>query len=184
MIFEALPVVYVNGQDLAAREKIALAANDAGQAFTRANVGYVHAIAHQLGGRYHRPHGLANAMLLAPVLRFMSPAIQPQLAALALRAKVGKKTEPEAKLAAGFLDAVEALTTRLGIAATLPTLREEDIPALARAACREAEANYPVPVYLSQADCEGLIRLLLPDQSAAKPVTRRRAPAKSVRTLA
>jgi alcohol dehydrogenase class IV len=82
------------------------------------------------------------------------------------------------------LDAVEALTKRLGIPPTLSTLREEDIPALAQAACREAEANYPVPVYLSQADCEGLIRLLLPDQSAAKPVTRRRAPAKSVRTLA
>lgn len=184
MIFEALPLVYVNGQDLAAREKMTLAANYAGQAFTRANVGYVHAIAHQLGGRYHTPHGLANAMLLASVLRFLSPAIQPQLAALALRAKVGKKSDSEATLAAGFVDAVEALVKRLGIAATLPELREQDIPALARAACREAEANYPVPVYLSQADCEGLIRLLLPDQPTAKAVTRRRAAAKSVRPLA
>ena len=184
MIFEALPVVYANGQNLAAREKMALAANYAGQAFTRANVGYVHAIAHQLGGRYHTPHGLANAMLLAHVLRFMSPAIQPQLAALALRAKVGKKTEPEAALAARFVDAVEALAKRLGIPATLSTLREEDIPALARAACREAEGNYPVPVYLSQMECEGLIRLLLPEHAPAKAVARRRAPAKRARAAA
>ncbi|MBV5299818.1 MAG: iron-containing alcohol dehydrogenase, partial [Rhodoferax sp.] len=59
MIFENLPVAHVHGHDLAAREKMALAANYAGQAFTRANVGYVHAIAHQLGGHYHTPHGLA-----------------------------------------------------------------------------------------------------------------------------
>ncbi len=181
MIFEALPLAVANGQDLAAREKMALAANYAGQAFTRANVGYVHAIAHQLGGRYHTPHGLANAILLPHVLRFLSPAIQPQLAAMALRAKVGKKTETEATLALKFLDAIDAMNTRLGIPATLATLVEADIPALARAACREAEGNYPVPVYLSQADCEGVIRLVLPHQPAmknARMARRGRSPSK------
>lgn len=167
MIFEALPVAYANGQDLAAREKMALAANYAGQAFTRANVGYVHAIAHQFGGRYHTPHGLANAILLPHVLRFLSPAIQPQLAKLARRAKLGKKSESEAALAHRFLDGIEAMKTHLGIPENLAALREEDIPAIARAACQEAEANYPVPVYLTQADCEGVIRQVLPPQ----PVT-------------
>ncbi|MBB1073476.1 iron-containing alcohol dehydrogenase [Rhodoferax sp. 4810] len=180
MIFEALPMAVANGQDLAAREKMALAANYAGQAFTRANVGYVHAIAHQLGGRYHTPHGLANAILLPHVLRFMRPAIEPQLAQLALRAKVGKKTDTEAALALKFLDAIDAMNTRLGIPATLAALREEDIPALARAACREAEGNYPVPVYLSQDDCEGVIRLVLPHQPVAKVVGRKRVAAKKV----
>lgn len=177
-IFEALPIVHANGQDLAAREKMALAANDAGQAFTRANVGYVHAIAHQLGGMYHTPHGLANAILLPYVLRFLSPAIQPQLARLALRAKVGNKSESEEVLAQKFLDAVDALNTRLGIPATLAALRKKDIPALARAACHEAEANYPVPVYLSQTDCEGVIRQALPDQAITKAVVRQRASAR------
>ncbi len=131
MIFENLPVAHVNGQDLAAREKMALASNYAGQAFTRANVGYVHAIAHQLGGMYHTPHGLANAIMLPAVLRFLSPAIQPKLAVLALRAKVGTKTDSEAVLAQKFLDAVDAMNTRLGIPAKLAALREADIPALA-----------------------------------------------------
>ncbi|MCB8746226.1 iron-containing alcohol dehydrogenase [Rhodoferax sp. U2-2l] len=180
MIFEALPVAYANGQDLAAREKMALAANYAGQAFTRANVGYVHAIAHQLGGRYHTPHGLANAILLPHVLRFMRPAIEPQLAQLALRSKVGKKTESDAVLASKFLDAIDAMNTRLGIPTTLAALREEDIPALARAACHEAMTNYPVPVYLSQAECEGVIRLVLPHEplggvDADSPVTTEKA---------
>lgn len=174
MIFENLPVAHVNGQDLAAREKMALASNYAGQAFTRANVGYVHAIAHQLGGLYHTPHGLANAIMLPAVLRFLSPAIQPKLAVLALRAKVGKKTDTEAVLAQKFLDAVDAMNTRLGIPGTLAALREADIPALARAACREADANYPVPLYMTQAICEQVIRQVLPQQEAVKVPVRRR----------
>jgi alcohol dehydrogenase len=180
MIFDSLPVVHVNGGDLAAREKMALAANYAGQAFTRANVGYVHAIAHQLGGLYHTPHGLANAIVLPLVLRFLSPAIGPKLATLALKAKVGKPGESQAVLAHKFLDAVDAMNTRLAIPSTLEALRQADIPALARAACREADANYPVPMYMTQADCEQLLRQLLATPSAAKPggktPARRRVP--------
>jgi alcohol dehydrogenase class IV len=70
MIFESLPVAYADGKNLKAREKMALASTYAGLAFTRANVGYVHAIAHQFGGVYHTPHGLANAIMLPHVLRF------------------------------------------------------------------------------------------------------------------
>jgi len=184
MIFEALPVAHVNGGDLAAREKMALAANYAGQAFTRANVGYVHAIAHQLGGLYHTPHGLANAILLGPVLRFLSPAITAKLAELALRAKVGKKDEAPAVLAQKFLNAIDAMNTRLGIPATLAALREDDIAALARAACREADANYPVPLYMSQAECEGVIRQVLPQPPVARVSARRLAAAKKPRKAA
>ncbi len=180
MIFDALPVVHVNGGDLAAREKMALASNYAGHAFTRANVGYVHAIAHQLGGLYHTPHGLANAIVLPYVLRFLSPAIGPKLATLALKAKVGKPGEAQAVLAHKFLDAVDAMNTRLAIPATLEALRQADIPALARAACREADANYPVPMYMTQTDCEQLLRQLLVTPSAVKPggktPARRRVP--------
>lgn len=174
IIFDALPVVHANGQDLAAREKMALAANYAGHAFTRANVGYVHAIAHQLGGLYHTPHGLANAIMLPYVLRNLRPAIGAELAALARRAKVGRKTDSEAVLAQKFLDAIDAMNALLGIPATLAALREEDIPALARAACREAETSYPVPMYMSQAVCEGVIRQALAHAPApAKRAVRR-----------
>ncbi|MGB2817347.1 MAG: iron-containing alcohol dehydrogenase, partial [Burkholderiaceae bacterium] len=68
MIFENLPRAYERGGDLVAREQMALASTYAGMAFTRANVGNVHAIAHQLGGKYHTPHGLANAIMLPHVL--------------------------------------------------------------------------------------------------------------------
>lgn len=181
LIYENLPLAYKNGQDLAAREKMALAANYAGQAFTRANVGYVHAIAHQLGGLYHTPHGLANAILLPHVLRCLCPAIVPKLAVLAMRAKVGEKTDTEAVLAQKFIASVEAMNLRLGLPATLDALREADIPALARAACREADLNYPVPMYLSEQDCAGVIRQVLP---GVMPMTPKRTAAKKTRTKA
>jgi len=161
MIYDNLRVAYRNGQDLAAREKMALAATYAGLAFTRANVGYVHAIAHQLGGKYHTPHGLANAIVLPHVLKFLSPAITRKLAILAVRAKVGKEGERPAVLAKKFRDSVEALNRYLRIPRHLDALREADIPELAKAACWEADTNYPVPRYMSPETCERLLRQVL-----------------------
>lgn len=162
MIYENLPVAFANGQDLEARERMALASTYAGLAFTRANVGNVHAIAHQLGGRYHTPHGLANAIVLPAVLRFSSPAITRKLATLAARAGVGEQGRPEVEQARAFVESVDAMNASLGIPVQLDALRGEDIPALAKAACWEAATNYPVPGRMSQADCEGLLRQILP----------------------
>lgn len=174
MIYENLPVVFANGQDLAAREKMALASTYAGLAFTRANVGNVHAIAHQLGGRYHTPHGLANAIVLPAVLRFSSPAITRKLATLAERAGVGDRDRPEGEQARAFLESVDAMNASLGIPVQLDALREEDIPALAKAACWEADTNYPVPRRMSQADCEKLLREVLPVPGRPGPAARRK----------
>ena len=168
LIFENLRTAYSEGTNLEAREKMALASTYAGFAFTRANVGYVHAIAHQFGGKYHTPHGLANAIMLPHVLRFLSPAITRKLAVLAVRAQVGKEGERPAALARKFIDSVDALNRDLGIPAQLDTLREEDIPALAKAACWEADTNYPVPRYMSPEICAKLIRQALPQPAAPR----------------
>ncbi len=162
MIYANLPVAFKTGRNLVAREQMALAATYAGLAFTRANVGYVHAIAHQLGGRYHTPHGLANAIMLAPVLKFLSPSITKKLAVLAVRAGAGRAGEKPAVLAKKFVASVEAINRKLGIPAHLDALREADIPELAKAACWEADTNYPVPRYMSPATCEGILRQVLP----------------------
>ena len=179
MIFENLRTAYTDGKNLEAREKMSLASTYAGFAFTRANVGYVHAIAHQFGGKYHTPHGLANAIMLPLVLKYSSPAITGRLALLAVRAKVGTADEPDEVLAQKFLDAVDQLNLDLGIPTYLAALKEADIPALAKAACHEAHTGYPVPRYMTQAVCEDLIRQALPPQEAAaksvkKPAQKRR----------
>jgi len=167
LIFENLRTACRDGKNLEAREKMLLASTYAGMAFTRANVGYVHAIAHQFGGRYHTAHGLANAIMLPHVLKFSAPDILPRLAQLAVRAKVGSEEEDEAELAEKFIAAVEQLNRDLGIPLVLDALQEADIPALAKAACHEAETGYPVPRYLTQAGCEALIRQVLPAPAAA-----------------
>ena len=178
LIFENLPIAYRDGKNLAAREKMSLASTYAGFAFTRANVGYVHAIAHQFGGRYHTPHGLANAILLPHVLRYSLPAITGRLALLAVRARVGSEDESEDVLAQKFVDAVQALNDALGIPRHLEALREEDIPALAKAACAEGN-TYPVPRYMTQEECEALIRRVLPPKVAAKKAKPTRRAAKT-----
>jgi alcohol dehydrogenase class IV len=183
LIFENLRTAYRDGKNLEAREKMSLASTYAGFAFTRANVGYVHAIAHQFGGRYHTPHGLANAIMLPLVLKYSAPAITERLALLAIRAKAGKDGEDRDVLAQKFLDAVDQLNRDLGIPTVLDALKESDIPALAKAACHEAHTGYPVPRYMTQEVCENLIRQALPKKapplseasakSAAKPAAKR-----------
>lgn len=169
MVFQHLPRACADGRDLEAREQMALASTYAGLAFTRANVGNVHAIAHQLGARYGTPHGLANALVLPAVLHWCCDAAQAKLAALARRAGVADAGDDEAVQARAFVDAVQALNDRIGIPRTLAALQANDIPALARAACAEADANYPVPQVLSSAACESLLLGLLPDGARPGP---------------
>jgi alcohol dehydrogenase len=178
LIFDNLRVAYSDGQNLAAREKMALAATYAGLAFTRANVGYVHAIAHQFGGRYHTPHGLANAIMLPLVLKYSLPEVTDRLALLAVRAKLGKESEGEDALAEKFLAAVVQLNRDLGIPTFLAALKASDIPRLAEAACREAHTGYPVPRYMTQAQCEDLIRQVLPPQTAREAAPKKAATAR------
>jgi alcohol dehydrogenase len=183
LIFGNLRTAYSDGKNLAAREKMSLASTYAGLAFTRANVGYVHAIAHQFGGRYHTPHGLANAIMLPKVLKYSAPVITERLAQLAVRARLGAAGDNEDTLAQKFLDAVDALNHDLNIPTTLAALKEEDIPALAKAACHEAHTGYPVPRYMTQSQCEALIREVLPHEAPATkkaPAAKRPAAKKTV----
>jgi len=185
MIFANLPRAFADGADLVAREQMALASTFAGLAFTRASVGNVHAIAHQLGGRYHTPHGLANAIMLPIVLRLCEASARPKLATLARRAGVGAAGASDAALAPKFIDAVEALNRSLAIPHQLDALREDDIAALADAACREADANYPVPCVMSREACEGLLREALPTQPRRRrPVARGRQAMPPTKTAA
>jgi alcohol dehydrogenase class IV len=159
LIFANLPRACANGSDLEARKAMALASYYAGLAFTRTSVGYVHAIAHTFGAYYRIPHGRANAIALPHVLEFSKDAARERLARLA--GLIGRGGASEAEGAEGFITAVRELMAEIGIPRTLDALREGDIPAIARQALAEAHLNYPVPRYMSQPECEALLREIL-----------------------
>ena len=75
LIFENIDIAYEHGDNIQARRNMLHASFYAGCAFTKSYVGYVHAVAHSLGGQYNVPHGLANAILLPLVLREYAPAL-------------------------------------------------------------------------------------------------------------
>jgi len=162
LIFENLEKVYHDGSDLEARSNMALASFYAGLAFTKAYVGYVHAIAHNMGGLYGVPHGLANAIILPHVLEFSAEAAESKLASLAIAGGIGKSTESERELSHRFIAKVKAMNENMSMPTTIKELKESDIPLIAKRALAEAHPDYPVPTFMCQSECEDLIRKLLP----------------------
>ncbi len=149
-------------QDVDCRQQMALAAFQAGQAISAAGVGYVHAIAHNVGARYHTPHGLANAIIMPLVLDFSRDACVPRLADLARAAGLSGNS-PE-QLADAFIAAVRSLNHQFCIPQTLDKLRAEDIPDIVRGAMAEARYTYSVPRYMRAEDCAAILQGLLPDE--------------------
>ena len=159
LIFANLPRACSEPSDVEARKAMALASYYAGIAFTRTSVGYVHAIAHTFGAYYRTPHGLANAIVLPHVLEFSAVTAARRLAQMARL--LGLEGAGDEALARAFIAAVRDLMTRVGIPATLQALRPTDISPIAKQAVAEAYANYPVPRYMTQFECEALIGKML-----------------------
>ncbi len=145
LVFANVERAYRNGKDYEARSNMLTAAYRAGIAFSRSYVGYVHAVAHSLGGQYNIPHGLANAVLLPYVLESYGSCIHRKLHDLAVAAGVASPQEEDAGAAAKFIRAIRQLNARMGILETLEGIRPEDIPVMAAHAEKEANPLYPVP---------------------------------------
>lgn len=133
----------------------------AGCAFTKSYVGYVHAVAHSLGGQYNVPHGLANAVLLPFVLEEYGPVIHKKLHRLAMAAGLADKDTTDAEAADRFLAAIRDMKARFGIGDTIPEILEADIPKLARYADKEANPLYPVPVLMDAKELEKFYYMLM-----------------------
>lgn len=154
LIFENLDTAYRDGSDLAARRSMLRASYYAGCAFTKSYVGYVHAVAHSLGGEYNVPHGLANAILLPFVLEAYGSSIHKKLYRLALEAGLVEKETPWDEAAAIFIQALQDMKQRFGIKDTIPEIKKEDIPKLSRYADKEGNPLYPVPVLMDSRELE------------------------------
>ncbi|MDP5052896.1 MAG: iron-containing alcohol dehydrogenase [Congregibacter sp.] len=143
IIFSNLKRAYDQGDDPEARESMALASYYAGIAINQVNVGTVHAIAHQLGGKYQIPHGLANAMVLPHVLEYCAHEAQNTLAELARLIGVAVAGQSAREQAQAFIDAVIELRDAVGIPATSEKIKAEDFDYLVGLAVTEATGYFP-----------------------------------------
>ena len=159
LIFDNLQTAYKNGNDKTARRNMLRASYLAGTAFTKSYVGYVHAVAHSLGGCYGIPHGLANSVLLPIVLEAYGTAAHKKLARLARITGISD-SKLDAVAAEEFINHIRSMNISMNIPETLDGIRNEDIPKLACYADKEANPLYPVPALWGPEKLEQMYHLV------------------------
>ena len=159
LIFDNLQTAYKNGNNKTARRNMLRASYLAGTAFTKSYVGYVHAVAHSLGGCYGIPHGLANSVLLPIVLEAYGTAAHKKLARLARITGISD-SKLDAVAAEEFINHIRSMNISMNIPETLDGIRNEDIPKLACYADKEANPLYPVPALWGPEKLEQMYHLV------------------------
>ncbi|MBQ8548780.1 MAG: iron-containing alcohol dehydrogenase [Lachnospiraceae bacterium] len=154
LIFGNIEKVYINGTDMEARKNMLYASFLAGKAFSKSYVGYCHAVAHSLGGKYNTSHGLANAVLLPYVLKAYGETVYRKLKELAVAAGLVSEMADEEETAKLFIEKICALNEAMGIPAKLQGICTEDIPELAKLAAKEGNPLYPVPKLMGAKELE------------------------------
>lgn len=134
-----LPIAVSQGDNIDAREKMAYAQFMAGMAFNNASLGYVHAMAHQLGGFYDLPHGVCNAVLLPHVQRYNAQVVPKRLSDIAAAMGVDVTNLTDALGAQAAIKAIEILSKEVGIPSGLTALKVDvkDIPELSNNALKD-----------------------------------------------
>ncbi len=148
LIYDNLYTAYSNGKNVEARKNMQLAAHYAGIAFTRAYVGYVHAIAHSLGGQYSIPHGLANAIILPHLLEYYGDSIYSRLSKLS--DVIGIVGVSEKEKSERFIQWIKDLNKSMGIPEKVSGIKKEDISTMVKRALSEANPLYPVPKFMGE----------------------------------
>ncbi|WP_374661312.1 iron-containing alcohol dehydrogenase [Inhella sp.] len=152
-----LPSAWAEGEDLEAREQTLLGACMAGMAFANAPVAAVHALAYPLGARFHVPHGLSNALVLGPVLRFNAPQAELLYAELGRHLGLGAGRD-ETSACTAFIEHMAALSGRLGLPTRLRDVGVQagDLDRLADDALLQTRLLINNPRPLTRADAREL----------------------------
>lgn len=161
LIHTNLEKAYHNGKDVEARDNMLYASYLAGNAFTRAFVGYVHAIAHNLGGMYGTPHGFANAVILPHMLEWYGSSVYKKLAKLADLIGLSKENQSEEEKAKAYIAEIKRMNKEMGIPETFDFIKEKDIPIIVNRAIKEGNPGYPVPKIMNAKECEQVVRSLM-----------------------
>lgn len=162
LIFENIDTVFKNGNDLRARKNMLHASYYAGCAISCSYVGYIHAVAHAIGGEYNLSHGYVCAVLLPCVLETYGEKIHEKLYDLACAAHIASSKDSHKNAAYKFIRAIKDLNVRFGFKECIPEINEDDIPRLAARAAAEANPLYPVPTLMNAVELERYFYMLIP----------------------
>ncbi len=160
IIFENILTAYEDGKNLIARKNMLIASYKAGIAFSKSYVGYIHAVAHSLGGEYNIPHGLANAVLLPIFLEKYGKCIYKKLHELAVVVKVANVSDSSEVAANKFIQAIREMNKKMEIPSGFSKIKSEDIPKMSAHASAEANPLYPVPKLMDRKELQYFYELV------------------------
>ena len=149
LIFENLETVYNDGNNLQARKRMLKASYKAGLAFSKSYVGYVHAIAHTLGGKYNIQHGFANAIILPHMLKYYGKSVYKKLYKIAKFVGLCDENATKEIGANLVIKKIEEMNRVMNIPCKINCIQESDIEEMAKTAAKEANPLYPVPKLFS-----------------------------------
>ena len=150
LVNENLLVAYDYPTDENARRNMLYAAHYAGIAFSKSYVGYVHAVAHSLSGKYGLAHGLTCSVLLPVVLESYGKTVHKKLAVLARKIGVADKSDSNESAAEKFIARIYSMNDYLGIPRGFAEIKDEDIDGMSVFAAKEGNPLYPVPKLFSR----------------------------------
>lgn len=155
-IFQYLVPSFEDGLNKHYRLELLEASYNAGVAISNNYVGYVHAIAHGIGGMYHLQHGMINAIILPIVLEEYGSAVVSKLAKIADVVGITGATDQDKSTQ--FIQKLKDLNQIFSIPTSIPEIQEEDIHYLAIGAEKEGNPSYPTPVTWNVEQFEKVIR--------------------------
>ena len=155
-IFQYLLPSFEDGTNIQYRLELLEASYKAGVAITNNYIGYVHAIAHGIGGMYHLQHGMINAIILPIVLEEYGDAVTKKLARIA--DVIGIAGHTDKQKAEYFIKKIKEINQKLGIPTSIPEIQDSDIYYLATGAEKEGNPTYPTPVTWDVEHFEKVIR--------------------------
>lgn len=161
LIFNNLEKTFFEPENISARMNMQKASYYAGVSFTRAYVGYVHALSHQLGGLYSTPHGLANAVLLPNVLEYYGDSVYKKIAELYDMTMPSKKHFNNKEKTKQFIQRIRDMNETMNIPKRIEGIKIKDLDLMVLRACKEANPHYPVPKILSKDDLKNIYQTII-----------------------
>ena len=162
LIFENLPIVMREPENIEARLNMCRAAYFGGHAINTQLAGYVHAFAHSIGAKYHLPHGQAISLMLMPVLEFQKKVCTEKYAMLARHCHFAHLDTDDEQAAELFLQAVAQLMTQCGMDKLVSPVKTEDYAELISMVAQDS-INYSSPITLNNNDIEQILKTVTPN---------------------